>query len=158
MNLKQLQARTSACTDSRAVCKSYNKSITALLWVGQYGGIFSSRLLYCPSLRSGQYCQPRTEYSPVLPSQSCSNIYVWARLALISSSHPSSSLFYFLSTLDKNQYSAISTLFHPGGRMASQVYTLQVYREALVEENSLQFLLTNSMAIKVLNHENRVLT
>ena len=53
-----------------------NKSITALLWVGQYGGIFSSRLLYCPSLRSGQYCQPRTEYSPVLPSQSCSNIYV----------------------------------------------------------------------------------
>ena len=58
------------------MCKSYNKSITALLWVGQYGGIFSSRLLYCPSLRSSQYCQPRTEYSPVLPSQSCSNIYV----------------------------------------------------------------------------------
>ena len=58
------------------MCKSYNKSITALLWVGQYGGIFSSRLLYCPSLRSGQYCQPRTEYFPILPSQSCSNIYI----------------------------------------------------------------------------------
>ena len=56
------------------MCKAYNKSITALLWFGQYGGIFSPRLLYCPSLRSGQYCQPRTEYSPVLPSQSCSNI------------------------------------------------------------------------------------
>ena len=25
---------------------------------------------YCPTLRSGQYCHPQTEYSPVLPSQS----------------------------------------------------------------------------------------
>ena len=30
--------------------------------------------MYCPSLQSGQYCHPRTEYSPVLPSQSCNNI------------------------------------------------------------------------------------
>ena len=59
---------------SRAVCKSYNKSI---LRVGQYGGIFSCRLQYCLSLRSAQYCQPQTEYEfPVLPSQSCSNIYL----------------------------------------------------------------------------------
>ena len=43
-------------------------------WVGQYRGIFSSRVIYCPSLRSGQYCHPRTEYSPVL--QSCNNIYL----------------------------------------------------------------------------------
>ena len=28
-------------------------------------------------MRSGQYCQPRTEYSPILPSQSCSNIYLF---------------------------------------------------------------------------------
>ena len=55
--------------------KSYNKSITAFLRFGQYGEIFSSRLQYCPSLRSGQYCQPQTEYFPILPSQSCSNIY-----------------------------------------------------------------------------------
>ena len=34
-------------------------------WVGEYS------VMYCPSLRSGQYCHPRTEYSPVLPSQSC---------------------------------------------------------------------------------------
>ena len=27
-------------------------------------GIFSSRVMYCPSLHSGQYCHPRTEYSP----------------------------------------------------------------------------------------------
>ena len=38
---------------------------------------FSSRLLYCPSLCSSQYCQPRTEY-PVLPSQSCSNIIMYS--------------------------------------------------------------------------------
>ena len=56
--------------------KSYNKSITAFLMFRQYGEIFSSRLLYCPSLRSGQYCQPQTEYFPILPSQSCSNIYL----------------------------------------------------------------------------------
>ena len=79
-----------ACTTSRTVCKSYNKSITALLWVGQYRGIFSSRLLYCPSLRSGQYCQPRTEYSPVLPSQSCSNIYVIPELLSLIFLIPSS--------------------------------------------------------------------
>ena len=31
--------------------------------------------MYCPSLRSGQYCHPRTEYFPLLPAQSCNNIY-----------------------------------------------------------------------------------
>ena len=46
-------------------------------WVGQYGGIFSSQVMYCPSLRSGQYCHPRTEYSLVLPSQSCNNIIMF---------------------------------------------------------------------------------
>ena len=51
--------------------ESYNKSIIAFLWVGQCRGIFSSRVIYCPSLRSGQYCHPQTEHSPVLPSQSC---------------------------------------------------------------------------------------
>ena len=56
--------------------KSYNKYIIAFLRVGQYGEIFSSRVLYCPSLRSGQYCHPRTEYFPILPSQSCNNIYI----------------------------------------------------------------------------------
>ena len=33
-------------------------------------------LLYCPSIWSGQYCQSRAEYFPVLPSRSCNNIYV----------------------------------------------------------------------------------
>ena len=56
--------------------KSYNKSITAFLRVRQYEEILRSRLLYCPSLRLGQYCQPQTEYFSILPSQSCSNIYV----------------------------------------------------------------------------------
>ena len=26
--------------------------------------------MYCPSLRSGQYCHPQTEYFPILPAQS----------------------------------------------------------------------------------------
>ena len=42
-------------------------------WVGQYRGIFSSRVMYCPSLRSGQYCHPETEYSHVLPSLTFNN-------------------------------------------------------------------------------------
>ena len=50
--------------------------INILLQVEQYGEIFSSRVMYCPSLRSGQYCHPRTEYFPILPAQSCNNIYV----------------------------------------------------------------------------------
>ena len=58
-----------------ATVQSYNKSIIALPRVGQYGKIFSSLVLYCPSLRSGQYCHHRAEYFPILPSQSCNNIY-----------------------------------------------------------------------------------
>ena len=45
-------------------------------WVGQYRGIFS---MYCLSLRSCQNCHPRTEYSPVLPSQSCNNILLCSK-------------------------------------------------------------------------------
>ena len=56
--------------------KSYNKYIIAVPWVGQYGEIFSSRVMYCPSLRSGQYFHPRTEYFPILPAQSCNNICI----------------------------------------------------------------------------------
>ena len=59
-----------------ATVQSYNKSIIALPRVGQYGKIFSSLVLYCPSLRSGQYCHHRAEYFPILPSQSCNNIYL----------------------------------------------------------------------------------
>ena len=59
-----------------ATVQSYNKSIIALPRVGQYGKIFSSLVLYCPSLRSGQYCHHQAEYFPILPSQSCNNIYV----------------------------------------------------------------------------------
>jgi hypothetical protein len=43
--------------------------------VGQYRGIFSSQVMCCPSLWSGQYCHPQTEYSPVLTSLSCNNKY-----------------------------------------------------------------------------------
>ena len=57
-------------------CPPNLSHIINLFWVGQYRGIFSSQVMYCPSLWSGQYCHPRTEYSPVLPSQSCNNIYV----------------------------------------------------------------------------------
>ena len=57
----------------------------------QYGEIFSSLALYCPSLRSGQYCHPRAEYFPILPSRSCNNIYLlrmrtyWQAMWLIQS-------------------------------------------------------------------------
>ena len=58
------------------LCKSYNKSIIALPLVGQYGEIFSSLVLYCPSLRSGLYYHLRAEYFPILPTRSCNNIYL----------------------------------------------------------------------------------
>ena len=59
--------------------ESYNKSIIAFL-LGRV--ILSSQVMYCPSLRSGQYYHPRTEYSPVLPSQSCNNIYLLFALVM----------------------------------------------------------------------------
>ena len=57
--------------------KSYNKSIIAIPPGGQYGKIFRSRTPYHPSLRSGRYGRSQMEYFPVLPSQSCNNIYLY---------------------------------------------------------------------------------
>ena len=48
------------------------------LRVGQYRGIFSSQVMYCPSLWSGQYFHPRTEYFP--PSHAI--IYMYCRYLL----------------------------------------------------------------------------
>ena len=38
------------------------------LWSGNTRKYSALGLQYCPSLRSGQYCQSRAEYFPVLPS------------------------------------------------------------------------------------------
>ena len=50
-----------------------------LHWVGQYGEIFSSQVMYCHSLRSGQYCHPRTDPAK-MNMQDCARI-LHARLA-----------------------------------------------------------------------------
>ena len=50
-----------------ATVQSYNKSIIALPRVGQYGKIFSSLVLYCPSLRS-------VAYSGLLHTMLCYNM------------------------------------------------------------------------------------
>ena len=43
-----------------------NKYILLHDWEGNTGEYSVRGWQYCPSLRSGQYCHPRTEYSPVL--------------------------------------------------------------------------------------------
>ena len=46
-------------------------------------GEISSQVMYCPSLRSGQYCHPRTEYFPILPTLPC-NIYLRRKVQSLS--------------------------------------------------------------------------